>query len=74
MAITLWVLATPSEYHSVAHLFGIARCTVCIIVSKTIAKKLEPLYVSFPLGMGDIDILVSDYCKASISQLSRLLI
>ena len=26
------------------------------------------------LGMGDIDILVHDYCKVSISRLSRLLI
>ena len=29
VAITLWVLATPSEYRSVAHLFGAPRCTVC---------------------------------------------
>ena len=29
VAITLWVLATPAEYRSVAHLFGLACCTVC---------------------------------------------
>ena len=53
VTITLWILATPSEYRSVAHLFGIARCTVCIIVRETckaIVKKLAPLYVSFPSG------------------------
>ena len=35
VAVTLWILATPSEYRSVAHLFGKARCTVCQIVHKT---------------------------------------
>ena len=53
VAITLWILTTPSEYRSVAHLFGIARCTVCVIVRETckaIVKKLAPLYVSFPHG------------------------
>ena len=53
VAITLWVLATPSEYRTIAHLFGIARCTVCVIVKETcqaIVWKLVPLYISFPFG------------------------
>ena len=28
VVITLWVLATPSEYRSVAHLFGVAMYSV----------------------------------------------
>ena len=53
VAITLWVLATPCEYRSVAHLFGLARCTVCCIVKDTcraIVKVLLPKYVCFPVG------------------------
>ena len=29
VAITLWCMATCSEYRTVGHLFGVARCTVC---------------------------------------------
>ena len=53
VAITLWVLATPVEYRTVAHLFGIARCTVCVVVHETceaIISKLLPVYISFPTG------------------------
>ena len=53
VAITLWVLATPSEYRSVAHLFGVARCTVCIIVKETckaIVQELRSQYISFSKG------------------------
>ena len=32
VALTLWCLATPTEYRTLAHLFGIARSTVCMIV------------------------------------------
>ena len=48
VAITLWVLATPAEYRSVAHLFGLARCTVCQIMNETcraIVQKLLRVYV-----------------------------
>ena len=53
VAITLRVLATPCEYRSVAHLFGLARCTVCRIVHdtcKAIVKVLLPKYINFPTG------------------------
>ena len=53
VAITLWVLATPSEYRSIAHLFGVARCTVCCIVKETCrstVKILLPKYICFPVG------------------------
>ena len=53
VAITLWVLATPSEYRSIAHLFGLARCTVCQIVHETckaIIQKFKSVYINFPTG------------------------
>ena len=53
VAITLWILATTSEYHTVAHLFGVARCTVCVVVHETcdaIVTKLMTTYSSFPTG------------------------
>jgi len=49
VAITLWILATPSEYRR----FGIARCTVCVIVhetSRAIIKKFKSVYINFPTG------------------------
>ena len=53
VAITLWILATPCEYRSVAHLFGLARCTVCCVVKETcraIVMRLLPKYIRFPVG------------------------
>ena len=53
VAITLWILATTAEYRTVAHLFGVARCTVCVVVHETceaIVTKLMNLYISFPTG------------------------
>ena len=35
VAITLWCLATCGEYRIIGHLFGIARCTFCVIVYDT---------------------------------------
>ena len=35
VAITVWCLATPCKYRTVAHLFGVARSTVCEIVQDT---------------------------------------
>jgi len=35
VAVTIWCLATPTEYCTIAHLFGIARSTVCEIVHET---------------------------------------
>ena len=43
VAITLWCLATPTEYHTIAHLFGVVRSTVCKIVHKTCLAMVECL-------------------------------
>ena len=55
VAITLWVLATTSEYRTVGHLFGVARNTVSVIVHETcitIVETLLPVYIQFPSGNG----------------------
>ena len=51
--VTLWYLATPMEFHSIGHLFGIAHCTACVIVHemcKAIVEVLMKLYVVFAEG------------------------
>ena len=53
VAITVWCLATPCEYRTVAHLFGVARSTVCEIVQDTcraIVRILLETYIRFPTG------------------------
>ena len=53
VAITVWCLATCSEYRTIGHLFGVARCTVCVIVHdtcKAIVNVLLKEYIQFPRG------------------------
>ena len=53
VAITLWCLATCGEYQTIGHLFGVARCTVCVIVHDTCAAIVRILlteYIQFPTG------------------------
>ena len=53
LAITLWCLSTPAEYRTIAHLFGVARSTVCTIVHETcraIVRILMDSYIKFPCG------------------------
>ena len=53
MAITLWCLATCTEYHTISHLFGIGRSTVCEIIHDTvdaIVHMLQREYIRFPVG------------------------
>jgi len=50
VAVTIWCLATPTEYRTIAHLFGIARSTVCEIVHETcrcIVDVLLKEYIKF---------------------------
>ena len=54
VAITLWCLATCAEYRTIGHLFGVARCTVCVIIHdtcKAIVDVLLTRYIKFPVGM-----------------------
>ena len=51
VAITLWCLATPTEYWTIAHLFGIVHLTVCEIVCETchcIVDVFMKDYIKFP--------------------------
>ena len=53
VAITLWCMATAAEYRTIGHLFGVARCTVCVIVHETINAIVDVLlstYIRFPCG------------------------
>jgi hypothetical protein len=53
LAITLWCLATCSEYRTIGHLFGVARCTVCVIVHDTcdaIVRVFLSAFIKFPTG------------------------
>ena len=45
-----------------------AECFISIEATRLV------LYFTYSIGMGDIDILARDYCKASIPRLSQLLI
>ena len=53
VAITIWCLAMPCEYHTIAHLFGVGRSSVCAIVQETCPAILNVLmnkYIIFPTG------------------------
>jgi hypothetical protein len=53
VAIALWKLATNSEYRSIAHLFGVSRSSVCLIVKdvcEAIVCLLLPKYIQVPSG------------------------
>ena len=53
VAITLWFLASGSDYRTVDHLFGVAKATVCVIVKEvctSIVKLLLPRYIQIPTG------------------------
>ena len=51
VAITLWCLATCTEYRTIGHLFGVSRSTVCLIVHDTrcaIVTVMQKKYINFP--------------------------
>ena len=71
LAVTLWCLATPTEYCTIAHLFGIGRPTVCEIVHETveaIVTKLRKEYITFPTGQAQQDVINGFECKWGFPQ------
>lgn len=55
VAVTVWRLATNTEYRTISALFGLGRSTVCEIVLETcemIAHHLMPRYVAIPNDEG----------------------
>ena len=63
VAVTLWCLATPTEYRTIAHLFGIARSTVCETVHEVchcIVDVLLNEYIKFPSG-NRLDCIVDEF-------------
>ena len=53
LAIVLWFLATNSDFHTVSHLFGVSKSTVCLVVKDVcaaIVKILLPLFICIPTG------------------------
>ena len=67
VAVALWCLATPTEYRTIAHLFGIARSTVCEIVHNTCQCILDVFmkdYIQFPTG-DKLNKVVALWCLAT---------
>ncbi|XP_071492455.1 uncharacterized protein [Diadema antillarum] len=51
VAVALWRLATPCEFRTIGHLFGIGRSTACKIVHEVVAAIISgvyPNYVKWP--------------------------
>ena len=51
VAITIWRLATGSDYRTIGHLFGVAKGTTCVIfhnVCEAIKLKLMPKHITWP--------------------------
>ena len=59
LAVTIWFLATPCEYRTIAQLFGIAHCTVCEIVQETCAAIVKSLLLSFLLATNSTVLLTA---------------
>uniref|UniRef100_A0A1X7U265 Uncharacterized protein n=1 Tax=Amphimedon queenslandica TaxID=400682 RepID=A0A1X7U265_AMPQE len=63
--IMLWFLANPVEYHTIGHLFGVAWCTVCVVVHETciaIVSLLLKRYICFSQG-NDLNYVVEGFMK-----------
>ena len=53
LAIALWYLSTGADYRTIAHLFGVSKPTVCVVVkevSYAIVCILLPDYIKIPVG------------------------
>ena len=55
VALTLWFLSTGADYRTIAHLFGVSKSTVCLVIKQVctaIAQILMPKYICFPSNNG----------------------
>jgi len=53
IALTLWRLATTTDYRNIGHLFGVSKAAACTIandVCAAIVEILVPLYIKVPTG------------------------
>ena len=52
VAITLWFFATGADYRTIAHLFGVSKSTVSLVVKNVSSAILEllPQYIHMPTG------------------------
>ena len=73
--ITLWCLDTCSECRTIVQLFGIARCTVCLIVHdtyKAFISTLQKTFIKFPSGEEELKTgeeelkIAADHCKSKL--------
>jgi len=51
--LTLWYLATDTDYRTIGHLFRVSKATVCMVtkeVCAAIGKVLLPRYIRVPVG------------------------
>jgi len=64
VAICIWCLATNVEYRTAAHLFGVSRSSVCLIVNsvcKAIVELLMPKYIQLPRNNEELLELVKGF-------------
>ncbi len=60
VTICIWRLATPCEYRTIGHLFGVARSTACMITHEVVAAIIAvvyPQYVKWPNGNELLDVV-----------------
>lgn len=52
VALTLWFLATGADYRTIAHLFGVSKSTVSLVIKDVSSAilRLLPKYIRFPTG------------------------
>ena len=71
LTITPWCLATPAEYRTISHLFGVARSSVCEIVQETclaIVDSLLNVYIRFSAGEQLQDVVKNFESKWGVPQ------
>ena len=55
VALTLWFLATGTDFRTIGHLFGVSKSTVCVVtkqVCNALVSILLPKNIRFPSGDG----------------------